>query len=129
MCCEGIFGILMTWKPIHGVAADSQIVLDIALDLFGLDRDVRCLRPPYGATDANTRNYAVSLGYAVVMWDIDPQDWRNPGSRVIASHIVSSAYPGAIILMHDGGGDRSQTVVALRELSAQGYVFRNICVG
>ena len=56
-----------------------------------------------------------------------------PFSFKIASHIVSSAYPGAIILLHDGGGDRSQTVVALqrvlRELSAQGYVFRNICVG
>ena len=115
------------------MAADSQIALDIALDLFGLDRDVRYVRPPYGATDAKTRNYAASLGYAVVMWDIDPQDWRKPGAGVIASHIVSSVYPGAIILMPDGGRDRSQTVVALkrvlRELSAQGYVFRNICVG
>lgn len=111
----------------------KQIILDIAIDLFGLDRDVRYVRPPYGATDANTRNYATALGYAVVMWDIDPQDWRNPGSQVIASHVVSSAYPGAIVLMHDGGGDRSQTIAALerilRELSAQGYAFRNVYVG
>ncbi len=111
----------------------KHIILDIALDLFSLDRDVRYLRPPYGATDANTRSYANSLGYAVVMWDIDPQDWRNPGAQVIAAHIVSSVYPGAIVLMHDGGGDRSQTVTALervlRELSAQGYVFRNVFVG
>ncbi len=115
------------------VERTKQIILDIALDLFSLDRDVRYVRPPYGATDANTRNYATALGYAVVMWDIDPQDWRNPGSDIIASHIVSSVYPGAIVLMHDGGGDRSQTVVALarvlRELDAQGYVFRNVFVG
>jgi len=98
-----------------------------------LDKDVKYLRPPYGATDANTRNYAAALGYAVVMWDIDPQDWRQPGADVIASHIISSVYPGAIVLSHDGGGDRTQTLAAyetvMRELSAQGYVFRNIFVG
>jgi peptidoglycan/xylan/chitin deacetylase (PgdA/CDA1 family) len=112
------------------VEGTKEIILDIALDLFGLDRDVRYLRPPYGATDANTRQYAADLGYAVVLWDVDPQDWRRPGAQVIAGHIVRSAKPGAIILMHDGGGDRTQSVAALetvlRDLSAQGYVFRNI---
>jgi peptidoglycan/xylan/chitin deacetylase (PgdA/CDA1 family) len=114
------------------VEGTKEIILDIALDLFGLDRDVRYLRPPYGATDANTRQNAADLGYAVVLWDVDPQDWRRPGAKVIAGHIVRSAYPGAIILMHDGGGERTQSVAALetalRELSAQGYVFRNIFV-
>jgi peptidoglycan/xylan/chitin deacetylase (PgdA/CDA1 family) len=116
-------------KEVEGTKA---IILDIALDLFSLDRDVRYLRPPYGATDANTRQYAADLGYAVVLWDVDPQDWRRPGAQVIAGHIVRSAYPGAIVLMHDGGGERTQSVAALetilRELSAQGYVFRNIFV-
>jgi peptidoglycan/xylan/chitin deacetylase (PgdA/CDA1 family) len=70
------------------------------------------------------------MGYTVAMWDIDPQDWRRPGADVIASHIVSSAYPGAIVLLHDGGGDRTQTVAALRtalsQLSSKGYVFRTM---
>ena len=109
-----------------------QAILEVAVDVFTLDKDVKYLRPPYGATDANTRNYANSLGYAVVLWDIDPQDWRRPGADVIASHIINSVYPGAIVLMHDGGGERSQTVAALervlRELSGQGYVFKNVFV-
>ncbi len=117
---------------IEEVEGTRQIILDTALDLFSLDRDVRYLRPPYGATDASTRQYAADLGYAVVLWDIDPQDWRRPGAKVIADHLIRSAYPGAIVLMHDGGGDRTQSVAALettlRDLSAQGYVFRNIFV-
>ena len=114
------------------VDGTKEIILDIAGDLFTLDKDVRYLRPPYGATDANTRQYAADLGYAVVLWDVDPQDWRRPGAKIIADHIINSAYPGAIILMHDGGGDRSQTIAALdtvfRELGTQGYAFRNIYV-
>jgi peptidoglycan/xylan/chitin deacetylase (PgdA/CDA1 family) len=115
---------------LNEVERTRQAILNAAGDLFTLDKDVRYLRPPYGATDANTRQYAANLGYAVVMWDIDPQDWRQPGADILANHIVSSVYPGAIVLSHDGGGDRTQTVQAyekvLADLSAQGYAFRNI---
>jgi peptidoglycan/xylan/chitin deacetylase (PgdA/CDA1 family) len=114
------------------VEETRQIILDIALDLFTLDRDVRYLRPPYGATDTNTRQYSAEAGYTVVLWDIDPQDWRRPGAKVIADHVAREAYPGAIVLMHDGGGDRAQSVAALEailsELSQKGYVFRNLYV-
>jgi peptidoglycan/xylan/chitin deacetylase (PgdA/CDA1 family) len=110
----------------------EQILLNIAQDLFSLDGRVRFLRPPYGATDANTHTWATELGYAVVLWDVDTRDWSCPGTDFIVSHIMSQANAGAIILMHDGGGDRSQSVEALRtvlpQLSAQGYVFRNIFV-
>ncbi|MFN2292573.1 MAG: polysaccharide deacetylase family protein [Anaerolineae bacterium] len=109
-----------------------QAILDAAGDLFTLDRDVRYMRPPYGAADANTRQYAADLGYAVVLWDIDPQDWRRPGAQVISGHVIREAYPGAVVLLHDGGGDRTQSVAALetilRDLNAQGYVFRNVFV-
>ena len=66
---------------------------------------------------------------AEIGWDIDSQDWRRPGSAAIANQI-KSAWPGAIILMHDGGGDRSQTVEALKDalpyLKEQGYRFVTI---
>jgi peptidoglycan/xylan/chitin deacetylase (PgdA/CDA1 family) len=105
-------------------------ILDAAGDLLTLDHDVRYLRPPYGATDANTRQYAADLGYAVVLWDVDPQDWRRPGAQVISDHILRSVSAGAIVLMHDGGGDRSQSVQALgtvlEELSKQGYAFHTV---
>lgn len=114
------------------VERTKEAILDAAGDLFTLDHDVRYLRPPYGATDANTRQYAADLGYAVVLWDVDPQDWRRPGAQVIADHILRSVSPGAIVLMHDGGGDRAQSVQALgtvlQELSTQGYAFHNIFV-
>jgi peptidoglycan/xylan/chitin deacetylase (PgdA/CDA1 family) len=113
------------------IQSTEQAVVEVAGDLFP-ENPIRYMRPPYGAADANTLSYASSLGYTVVLWDIDPQDWRRPGADVIANHIVSSVYPGAIVLSHDGGGDRSQTVDAYRQvlsqLSAQGYVFRNMFV-
>ncbi len=112
------------------VERTRQAILKAAGDLFSLDKDVHYLRPPYGATDVNTRRFAADLGYAVVMWDVDPQDWRRPGVQEIADHVVAHAFPGAIILMHDGGGERTQSVAALeiilRELSAKGYVFYSI---
>jgi peptidoglycan/xylan/chitin deacetylase (PgdA/CDA1 family) len=114
------------------VERTKEAILDAAGDLFTLDHDVRDLRPPNGATDANTRQYAADLGYAVVLWDVDPQDWRRPGATVISDHILRSVSPGAIVLMHDGGGDRTQSVQALgtvlQELSAQGYAFHNIFI-
>jgi len=95
------------------------------------DKSVKCLRPPYGATDAYTRTYLAELGYQLVLWNIDTEDWRQPGAEAIASAVVDKAYPGAIVLMHDGGGDRSQTVEALgtilETLSSEGYVFEVVC--
>jgi peptidoglycan/xylan/chitin deacetylase (PgdA/CDA1 family) len=90
-----------------------------------------CMRPPYGATDAFTYAYAAELGLSVVLWTVDPQDWSRPGASVIVSRVLTNVYPGAIVLMHDGGGDRSQTVAALGSildsLSSQGYRFLSPC--
>ncbi len=90
-----------------------------------------CMRPPYGATDASTYANATRLGYSVVLWSIDPLDWKQPGADVIADRVLSRIFPGAIVLLHDGGSNRSQTVAALETilatLSAQGYSFRAYC--
>lgn len=90
-----------------------------------------CMRPPYGAEDQFTATYAAELGLSVVRWGIDPQDWARPGAATIAAHVLARAHPGAIVLFHDGGGDRSQTVAALEPilsgLSAQGYQFEPYC--
>ena len=59
-------------------------------------------------------------------WTDDPRDWSRPGSRVIVHRVVAQLKPGAVILMHDGGGDRSQTIEALAwllpALKAAGWV-------
>jgi peptidoglycan/xylan/chitin deacetylase (PgdA/CDA1 family) len=96
------------------------------------DRDkLLCLRPPFGETDGSSEAFASQLGYELVMWDIDPQDWRQPGADQIADHIINNAYPGAIVLLHDGGGNREQTLDALATvlsvLGEQGYRFESLC--
>jgi peptidoglycan/xylan/chitin deacetylase (PgdA/CDA1 family) len=70
-------------------------------------------RPPYGAYNAATIATLRKLRMLMVMWSIDPSDWRRPGSKAIVSNVLTNSRPGAIVIMHDGGGDRSQTVAAL----------------
>ena len=67
----------------------------------------------------------------VIMWDVDPQDWSRPGTQNIVDHVLKYTQPGEVILMHDGGGDRSETVAALeqilKKLSEAGWTFKSIC--
>ena len=89
-----------------------------------------CMRPPFGSVNRVTRSEAARLGLHLVMWDIDPRDWSRPGVKHISSFILNAAYPGAIILMHDGGPKRTQTVAALalvlQGLSGRGYHFATL---
>lgn len=66
---------------------------------------------------------------AEIGWDVDTEDWSRPGSNSILEAILS-VKSGQVILMHDGGGDRSQTVEALRQamptLVERGYKFVTI---
>jgi peptidoglycan-N-acetylglucosamine deacetylase len=95
------------------------------------DLDHGCLRPPYGATSKSVRNFAGKLGYQIVMWTIDPRDWSRPGANAIAERVIRRAHPGGIVVLHDGGGDRTQTVAALEQiltrLEADGYTFAALC--
>jgi peptidoglycan/xylan/chitin deacetylase (PgdA/CDA1 family) len=104
-------------------------VADTAAVLGDLDHG--CLRPPYGALNKTVRAEAAEQGYELVMWTIDPRDWARPGAAAIAQRVIGRAQPGGIVVMHDGGGDRSQTVAALEtiltELGAQGYQFAALC--
>jgi peptidoglycan/xylan/chitin deacetylase (PgdA/CDA1 family) len=62
-----------------------------------------------------------------VLWSVDSQDYTKPGVDAIVQNVVGNIHPGAIILMHDGGGDRTQTIAAVArivpELRRQGYRF------
>jgi peptidoglycan/xylan/chitin deacetylase (PgdA/CDA1 family) len=85
----------------------------------------RCLRPPGGRVDARVYSRAAALGKTVILWTLDPKDWSRPGTATIVSRVLNNVRPGSVILFHDGGGNRSQTVAALptilKTLKARGY--------
>ena len=90
-----------------------------------------CLRPPYASIDAFTQEWAASHGLDLMMWTVDPGDWRRPPASEIADHIVERARAGAVVLLHDGGGDRSRTVqgldMALERLADRGLRYEPVC--
>jgi peptidoglycan-N-acetylglucosamine deacetylase len=85
----------------------------------------RLFRPPYGLWDNDTLALLHKYKMLMVMWTVDTNDYRQPGVAAIVHSAVQGARPGAIILMHDAGGNRSETVAALpqiiHELKARGY--------
>jgi peptidoglycan/xylan/chitin deacetylase (PgdA/CDA1 family) len=85
----------------------------------------RLFRPPYGVYNANTLALLHKYGMLMIMWTVDSEDYLRPGVASIVHTVVSGARPGAIILMHDAGGDRQQTIDALptiiKDLRARGY--------
>ncbi|CAL9675321.1 Undecaprenyl-phosphate 4-deoxy-4-formamido-L-arabinose transferase [Actinosynnema sp. ALI-1.44] len=93
------------------------------------------VRPPYSATpdaldndDLAAVERVVASGHLVLLSDLDTEDWRNPGADAIAAAATPKDDRGAVVLMHDGGGDRAQTVAALDRLvpalKEQGRQFR-----
>lgn len=74
----------------------------------------RCVRPPYGDTSPTVAGIIAARGERQILWDVDPKDWSRPGVDVIVDRVMSQVQPGSIVLMHDAGGDRSQSVAALR---------------
>ena len=84
-------------------------------------------RPPGGYLNNGLAAYAHQKKYAVVMWSADSLDWRYRLPTALIDRVVREASAGGIVLMHDGGGDRSKTVQALPEVIARlrqrGYKF------
>jgi peptidoglycan-N-acetylglucosamine deacetylase len=82
-------------------------------------------RPPYGTWDRTTLRLLRQSHMLMVLWSVDSDDWTRPGTKQIIHNVLSGAEPGSIILMHDAGGDRSETAAALpaiiRDLHRRGY--------
>jgi peptidoglycan/xylan/chitin deacetylase (PgdA/CDA1 family) len=84
-------------------------------------------RFPYGRTSPTANSVVARLGLRVLGWTVDPADYTRPGTDTIITRVAQAVKPGSIILFHDGGGDRSQTVAAvtalINSLRAAGYSF------
>jgi peptidoglycan/xylan/chitin deacetylase (PgdA/CDA1 family) len=74
-------------------------------------------RPPGGGWSDKVVAIASSLGVRLVLWSVDPRDWA-PGATAkgITRNVITHARPGSIVIMHDGGGDRSATIRALPKI-------------
>jgi peptidoglycan/xylan/chitin deacetylase (PgdA/CDA1 family) len=76
-------------------------------------------RPPYGSFDQSTLAILRSLRMLMVLWSADTKDYAQPGVGRISYTAISGGQPGEIVLMHDGGGARAQTVAALPRIIAR----------
>jgi peptidoglycan/xylan/chitin deacetylase (PgdA/CDA1 family) len=87
----------------------------------------RLFRAPYGAWSATVIRFCEQMKMVPLDWSVDPRDWSRPGVRSIVRNIMKNTQPGSIILEHDGGGNRSETVralgIVLPRLLDEGYRF------
>jgi peptidoglycan-N-acetylglucosamine deacetylase len=108
------------------VTAEISKTQDAIKDASGFTPTL--LRPPYGAITARQREWIQNrFGLNIILWSVDPFDWKRPGASVITQRILSQTRPGAIILSHD---IHKQTVDAmpatLDALIAKGYKFTTV---
>ena len=118
------------WRALTEINLDSWIIHGIT------GRTPELFRSPYGSqeladTNSNAhRNLAKSLGLQPVGWNVETQDWAKPGVDLIVKRATENIPHEATILMHDGGGNRAQTVEALGKvivkLKSEGYVFTTV---
>jgi peptidoglycan/xylan/chitin deacetylase (PgdA/CDA1 family) len=84
-------------------------------------------RPPGGSLNQDIIDTAHNRGLRVLKWSVDPHDYEKPPAPAILARITAKVGPGSVVLLHDGGGDRSQTVAMLKqlidELKARGFTF------
>jgi peptidoglycan/xylan/chitin deacetylase (PgdA/CDA1 family) len=82
-------------------------------------------RPPYGSVTGHQKHFIHDdLGYEIILWEVDPLDWKNPGPNVVSSRILKETHPGAIVLAHDIHAQTIQAMPAtISELEAKGFKF------
>ena len=87
-------------------------------------------RPPYGAINSAVWKQVRTSRMHVALWDVDTRDWSRPGVKRIVKQRDEHTRNGSILLMHDGGANRKQTIKALpqiiRDLKKRGYTFVTI---
>lgn len=101
----------------HLTAAKVRPQIERAVEAVDTATGVRptLFRAPYGNWSPAVFQQCAELGQHSIAWNVDPHDWDNPGTHRIGAQVLAQIKPRSIILNHDGGGDRSQTVAALRE--------------
>lgn len=119
------------YAPMSAVEAASEIEITAKIIREVTGARTTLFRPPGGYLNNGMADYAMSQGYTIVMWSITSADTdASSDVQAYVNNVLSGAKPGGIILIHDGGGDRSKTVKALplilEGLKQRGYRFVTI---
>ena len=122
-----------TWNP-ENLAKLSRAEFDRTIsrteEILG-DHATPCLRPPYAATGRHTRAWAAEHGLEVHLWSVSANDWEGLDGEAIADRILTRLTDGSVVLMHDGGGNRAQTVrgleIILEELAWHRLRYEPLC--
>ncbi|GGQ59967.1 polysaccharide deacetylase family protein [Kitasatospora griseola] len=119
-------------QPMHTQSHQQQVaeIADAKTQIenaAGGNAQITWWRAPGGDFTAENEKIGADQGMKSLGWSVDPRDWSRPGVQSIVNTVEQNLRPGSVVLMHDGGGDRSQTVAALKQLLpwmvAQGYTF------
>ncbi|MEU9288000.1 polysaccharide deacetylase family protein [Streptomyces sp. NPDC048275] len=99
------------------IRSEMERTSDVIKDAYG-ERPV-WFRAPYGAWNRATFQIGADLGMEPLAWTLDTLDWTSPGTRTIIDRVENGAGPGVVVLSHDAGGERSESVRALRDYLPQ----------
>ncbi len=112
----------------QAAAYEIDHTADLIYQVAGIKTNL--FRPPGGIMHNGVASYARNSKYAIILWSSDSVDYSRPAVPKLINNVFRRAKPGGIVLMHDGGGNRSKTVQALPEIIAnfrkQGYRFVTI---
>ncbi|MBN4000484.1 polysaccharide deacetylase family protein [Nostoc sp. LPT] len=112
----------------QAAAYEIDHTADLIYQVTGIKTNL--FRPPGGLMHNGVASYARNSKYAIIRWSSDSVDYSRPAVPKLINNVFRRAKPGGIVLMHDGGGNRSKTVQALPEIIAnfrkQGYKFVTI---
>ncbi|WP_232832244.1 polysaccharide deacetylase family protein [Nocardiopsis sp. FIRDI 009] len=101
------------WSPER--IREELLATNAAIHAAAPDARVRYFRAPYGAW-GRSPEVAAELGMRPLGWRVDVADWSTPGTDVLVDRLRAAITPTSVVLLHDGGGDRSQTVAAVDRL-------------
>lgn len=106
----------------------QEVLAEVALiDSIVPGVPVEYFRAPGGTWNMKVRKLSASWGMKPLGWSVDTKDWQQPGVESIVNTVKNRLKAGGVILMHDGGGNRSQSVAALKQflptLQEDGYKF------
>ncbi|WP_328752227.1 polysaccharide deacetylase family protein [Streptomyces sp. NBC_00285] len=108
---------LLTRLTRSRMRSEMERTSDVIEDAYG--ERPEWFRAPYGAWNRAAFQLGAELGMEPLAWSVDTLDWTTPGTRTIVGRVENGAAPGVVVLSHDAGGNRSQSVRALRDYLPQ----------